>query len=340
MGRILVTGGSGSLGTVLIADLLKTTDDVVICYSRDVHRQHGLVDYLHSKGFDDRFLEDRLRLFIGDVRDQDRLFWAMRGVDTVVHTAALKHVGEGEYNSSEYIRTNIEGTSNVAEAAIQEGVSKCLFIGTDKIPGAVNLYGKTKAVAERLWIRLNQYGHPKTKLSALRYGNVFDSRGSVVEVWQSLIAQGLPISVCVPDPTRFVCFLPWGVEWIKGALAFMQGGEVFVPAGLQAISMHSLASYLQSDKSQWIESPLLSSEKQHEILIAPEEYSELSITLPLQYNIPYRMFVINPDTPRWRYSKWSTDRECGVSVDRPYSSGRVPLMPIEEFMRLYTQYKE
>ncbi len=275
-----------------------------------------------------------LRTVIGDVRDEDRLKWMMRGSDVVVHAAALKHVDAGEYAPTEYTKTNIEGTINVAEAAVTVGAEKCLFISSDKAVAPYNLYGRTKAVAERIWIRNNVLGRGKTKFSALRYGNVFDSRGSVVQVWSERVKNGQTISVREPDPTRFVCFLKWGVDWIRASLNLMHGGEIFLPAGLSALSMHDLALKF-APRDKWEVLPLGGGEKQHESLIAPEEVSSAV------YYPPF--VIINPDSPQWKYETWKGFDNDGIPSSTKYeidilqSSRSALRIGADDFIELYNR---
>ncbi len=327
MQRVFVTGGSGSLGRSLILNLLSTTDSVVVCYSRDPHKQNELVALTGN--------HPNLRTVVGDVRDIDRLRWTMRGADVVVHAAALKHVDAGEYNPDEYHKTNIDGTTNVAEAAVSVGAEKCLFISSDKAVAPYNLYGRTKSVAERIWIRDNVLGRGKTKFSVLRYGNVFDSRGSVIQVWNERVKNGLSISVREPDPTRFVCFLKWGVDWIRASLELMRGGEIFLPAGLSAISMHDLALKF-APRDKWELSPLGGGEKQHESLIAPEEVSSAVFYPPF--------VIVNPDSPQWKYQAWENvirlhaSVNIGSEIDILRSSQNAPRIGADDFIKLYNQY--
>ena len=309
--RYFVTGGTGSLGSKLVKHLLATTDDIVVCYSRDPHKQNRLLTETNNN--------PNLRCVIGDIRDKDRLWWWMRGATAVAHCAALKHVDIGEYNSSEYESTNIVGSRNVMETAVKLGVQKAIIISSDKSVAAANLYGRTKAVAERSWIRFNTEARGKTLLSALRYGNVFDSQGNVVQVWRDRLQKGLPIIVREPDPTRFICFLRWGVKWIIDVLACMRGGEVFVPCNLRTLSIHTLARQF-SPEDQWQRLPLGSGEKQHEVLLSPEEIPD-TVTVG-------HFWVVNPLDHQWKYEK-----RVGAPVDvSQVSSATAPRMPVGEFL--------
>lgn len=287
----------------------------MICYSRDPHKQNELISITKN--------HSRLRVILGDIRDKERLFLAAHGCDTIIHTAALKHVDAGEYNPVEFVKTNIDGTLNVASAATELGIEKALFVSTDKAVSAFNLYGRTKAVAERVWIRENIYGRGTTKLSAIRYGNVFDSHGSVMEAWSNK-KYGDDITVRIPNPTRFVCFLSWGVEWIRKALDMMRGGEIFVPSNLNAISMVSLAEEIVG----WYHVsmiPLNAGEKQHEMLISPEEY---------QSTVEHAGFyIVNPEEPQWKYDNWKGK----YAEPMMYTSELTKYIKAKDFIKLYKE---
>lgn len=219
---VLVTGGTGSFGKRIVAKLLKTTDArKVIVFSRDELKQYEMQQLY--KG------EDRIRFFIGDVRDYERLFRAFDGVDFVVHAAALKQVPAAEYNPFEAVKTNINGAQNIIEAAINQRVERVIALSTDKACAPVNLYGATKLVSDKLFIAGNAYsGAHKTRFAVVRYGNVVGSRGSVVPLFKQLAANGtLPITD--PRMTRFWITLDQGVQFVMDCVERMRGGELFVP---------------------------------------------------------------------------------------------------------------
>lgn len=219
---VLITGGTGSFGKKLVAKLLTATNArKVIIFSRDELKQYELQQ--RYKG------ETRLRFFIGDVRDYERLFRAFDGVDYVVHAAALKQVPAAEYNPFEAVKTNINGAQNIIEAAINQSVERVIALSTDKACAPVNLYGATKLVSDKLFINGNAYSGPhRTRFAVVRYGNVVGSRGSVVPLFKELAEQGcLPITD--PRMTRFWITLDQGVEFVMRSLERMHGGEMFVP---------------------------------------------------------------------------------------------------------------
>ncbi|OGY44935.1 MAG: UDP-N-acetylglucosamine 4,6-dehydratase (inverting) [Candidatus Buchananbacteria bacterium RIFCSPHIGHO2_01_FULL_39_14] len=217
---ILITGGTGSFGKNFVRYLLeKTGAKKIIVFSRDELKQSQM-----AHEFDD----ERLRFFLGDVRDLSRLQRAFSGVDIVIHAAALKQVPILEYNPFEAVKTNILGSQNVIEAGIDEKVQKVLLISTDKAVQPINLYGSTKLCAEKLFIAGNSYAAGQTKFSAVRYGNVLGSRGSIVE---SLLNHNGKDEVKITDEvmTRFWITLPQSFELVMFALEQMAGGEIFVP---------------------------------------------------------------------------------------------------------------
>lgn len=220
---ILITGGTGSFGRHYVKTLLKRhRPKKLIIYSRDELKQYEMQH---------EFNDECMRYFIGDVRDRDRLVQAMRGVDYVIHAAALKQVPAAEYNPMECIKTNIYGAENVIFAALANDVEKVIALSTDKAANPINLYGATKLASDKLFVAANNVaGGHKTRFSAVRYGNVVGSRGSVVPFFRKRIADGcktLPITD--PRMTRFWITLQQGVDFVLTNFGRMQGGEIFVP---------------------------------------------------------------------------------------------------------------
>ncbi len=219
---VLITGGTGSFGKKFTEILLKEkSPKKIIIFSRDELKQHEM----QVGGFN----QPNLRYFIGDIRDRERLTRAMHGVDVVVHAAALKQVPACEYNPMEAVKTNIIGTSNVLESALDAGVKKVLALSTDKAVSPANLYGGTKLVAEKLVIQSNNYAAgSSTRYACVRYGNVVGSRGSVVPLFLKQRNSG-KITITDERMTRFWLSLEQGVQFVIDCIEQMEGGEVFVP---------------------------------------------------------------------------------------------------------------
>lgn len=222
---ILVTGGTGSFGKYFIRNILERfSPQKVIVYSRDEMKQFemGNMDFYQKH-------QEILRYFIGDVRDLQRLSLAMGDVDYVVHSAALKQVPAAEYNPFEAVKTNVMGSQNVIDAALESNVEKVILLSTDKACAPINLYGATKLTAEKLFVAANNYkGKRDIKYSAVRYGNVMGSRGSVIPFFLKQKSTGV-IPITDKDMTRFNLTLQEGVDFVISSMEIMKGGEVFVP---------------------------------------------------------------------------------------------------------------
>jgi len=258
---ILITGGTGSLGHVLVRKLFDNFIAIkkVIVYSRDEHKQDVMSAELH---------EERLRFFIGDVRDCSRLSRALRGVDYVIHTAALKRVPALEYNPTEAVKTNVLGTMNVAEACVGEGVSAAVLVSTDKAVSPVNLYGATKLTAEKIFTAANAIG--RTMFSSVRYGNVIGSRGSVIPLFQRLVEEGKPLPVTHKDMTRFWITLDEAAGLVFYALKYSdRSGKIIVPQ-IPSMKIVDIAKTIGPD-SEIVYTGKRAGEKLHEVLIAENE---------------------------------------------------------------------
>jgi UDP-N-acetylglucosamine 4,6-dehydratase len=220
---ILITGGTGSFGKKYVKTLLeKYTPSRLIVFSRDELKQYEMQQEFNAAC---------MRYFIGDVRDKERLVQAMRGVDYVIHAAALKQVPAAEYNPMECIKTNIHGAENVIHAALENEVDKVIALSTDKAANPINLYGATKLASDKLFVAANNMaGGHKTKFSVVRYGNVVGSRGSVVPFFNKLIAQkATELPITDVRMTRFWINLQQGVDFVLKNFERMHGGEIFVP---------------------------------------------------------------------------------------------------------------
>ena len=221
----LITGGTGSFGKAFLKKLLekKNTGRIVI-YSRDELKQSELQEMYPKSKY------PYLRFFLGDVRDFERLNKSMQEVDYVIHAAALKQVDTAEYNPFEFIKTNINGAYNVIEASLINKVKKVIAISTDKAAQAINLYGATKLVSDKLFVSANNFkGKSKTIFSVVRYGNVSESRGSVIPHFKELISKKKKITLTDPRMTRFWITLKQSVNFVENSLKNMRGGEIFIP---------------------------------------------------------------------------------------------------------------
>ncbi|MCL1875254.1 MAG: UDP-N-acetylglucosamine 4,6-dehydratase (inverting) [Synergistaceae bacterium] len=219
---ILVTGGTGSFGKEFVNMVLNCySPSRLVVYSRDELKQFEM-QQLYNHGC--------MRYFIGDVRDLSRLTMAMRGVDIVVHAAALKQVPAAEYNPMECIKTNVLGAQNVIEASIANEVEKVIALSTDKAANPINLYGATKLCSDKLFVSANNIsGKSKTRFAVVRYGNVVGSRGSVIPLYKKLAAEGKPLPITDVRMTRFWITLQQGVAFVFKSLVLMKGGEIFIP---------------------------------------------------------------------------------------------------------------
>ena len=280
---VLVTGGTGSFGKKFVDIMLREYHPAkLIVFSRDELKQHEM----RVAGFD----HPSMRYFIGDVRDVERLRRAMHGVDIVVHAAALKQVPACEYNPMEAIKTNILGSSNVIEAAIDAGVKKVLALSTDKAVNPVNLYGATKLAAEKLFVQSNAYAAgTATRFSCVRYGNVVGSRGSVVPIFIKQRQNG-KLTIMDQRMTRFWLTLEQGVRFVIRCIGLMQGGEVFVPK-IPSTRIVDLARAI-APEAEFEFVGIRPGEKLHEVLISEDE-----ARLALERE---DMFVVTPSVPLWQ----------------------------------------
>jgi UDP-N-acetylglucosamine 4,6-dehydratase/5-epimerase len=314
---VLVTGGTGSFGKKFITTMLKEYHpSKLIVLSRDELKQYEM----QVAGYD----HPTLRYFIGDVRDCDRLRRAFDGVNIVVHAAALKQVPACEYNPMEAIKTNILGSSNVVEAALDAGVERVLALSTDKAVNPINLYGATKLAAEKLLIQSNAYaGGKKTRISCVRYGNVVGSRGSVVPVFLKQRSSGT-ITVTDERMTRFWISLDQGIRFVIRCIELMQGGEVFVPK-IPSMKVIDLAHAI-APKASINVIGIRPGEKLHEVLISEDEARN---TVELK-----DMYVVQPAETLWFGKSW--EKENGKLPDnfRYASESNSEWLSLEEIKRI------
>lgn len=301
---VLITGGTGSFGRAFVESVLKRfRPGRLIVFSRDELKQSEMAAHLSQT------THPSLRYFIGDVRDQDRLEMAMRGIDVVIHAAALKQVPAAEYNPIECINTNVMGAENVVRAAIRANVSRVVALSTDKAANPINLYGASKLASDKIFVAANNLsGSRGPRFSVVRYGNVIGSRGSVVPLFRDMIARGeksLPITDA--RMTRFWITLSQGVNFVLSSLAMMQGGEVFVPK-IPSMRIADLASALAPNLPHHVVG-IRPGEKLHEVMI-PEDDSRTTVELQDRY-------VIIP-----AFNFWSQD-PVRIAGARPVPEGFV-----------------
>ncbi len=261
---ILITGGTGSFGNRFTEHILSNyKPKKVIIYSRDEYKQYVMGQKLAQ-------YTDKVRFFLGDIRDKDRLYRAFDGVDYVVHAAALKQVPALEYNPTEAVKTNVLGADNVVDAAIDRNVEKVIAISTDKAVNPVNLYGASKLVAEKIFVAANAYAGAKVKFSVVRYGNVIGSRGSVVPFFMNLKKQGVKeFPVTDERMTRFWITLDQGVDLVIKALNCSMGGETFIPK-IPSMRITDLADAINPGGKIKI-TGIRPGEKLHEVLVSEDE---------------------------------------------------------------------
>ena len=316
---ILITGGTGSFGHQFIETLLENyTPSRIVVFSRDELKQFEMQQ---------RFPQPVMRFFLGDVRDGTRLRQAMRGIDYVVHAAALKQVPAAEYNPMECIKTNIHGAENVIAAALDNEVKRVIALSTDKAANPANLYGATKLCSDKLFVAANNIaGGHATRFAVVRYGNVVGSRGSVVPVFKQLLAGGATeLPVTDPRMTRFWITLEQGIEFVIRSFERMYGGEIFVPKipSMRILDLvESLAPGLPIKNIG-----IRPGEKLHEIM-CPADDSHLTLEFADHFVIcPSIRFISQVD-----YSA-NAFGETGVPVQEgfDYSSGTNPhFLTVEE----------
>ena len=323
--RILITGGTGSLGQALTKKLLKLDVDTIRILSRNESKQVDM---------DEEFNDDRLRFLIGDIRDKERLVRATEDIDIVFHAAALKHVPKIEYNPFEAIKTNVIGSQNVIDACLTNNVKKAICVGTDKAVSPLNTYGATKLLMEKLFVTANNYLDPKkhaTKFIALRYGNVVGSSGSVIPKFIEQLKQKKELTITDPHMTRFSITMDEALDFILTASELGKGSEIFIPK-LRAYSILDVKNALQEMIGNFGEKNIgiRAGEKLHETLINKEE---------IRYSWEYEnLYIITPP-------HYSTFHPNGINESyqnikkldgmEEYSSDVVPNIPINELKNIF-----
>ena len=313
---ILITGGTGSLGKSLVKFLLENTKvRRIAIFSRDELKQHMFRNEIGE--------DERLRWFIGDIRDVERLKRSLHNVDYVIHAAALKQVDTGEYNPMEFIKTNVLGSQNVIEACIEAGVKKVVALSTDKASSPINLYGATKLTADKLFIAANNYSHSYgTTFCVVRYGNVMGSRGSVIPFWQSLAAAGKPLPITDLRMTRFWISLEEAVKFVIDSFELMQGGELYVPK-IPSMKIVDLANAV-APGAALEEIGMRPGEKLHEEMISADD-SRRTVILENRY-------VVNPVVAEWGYK---TPKGTPMEEGKAYQSNTNEMWMTEEQIKKF-----
>lgn len=271
---ILVTGGTGSFGNTFVPMTLKKYDPKkIIIYSRDEMKQWNMAKKFQG--------DKRVRFFIGDVRDKDRLYRALDGVDYVVHAAATKIVPTAEYNPFECIKTNVLGAMNLIDACIDSGVKRLVALSTDKASSPVNLYGATKLCSDKIFIAGNSYTGGRTKFAVVRYGNVMGSRGSVIPFFLETAKSG-KLTITDKRMTRFMISLEQGVELVWHAFDDMEGGEIYVKK-IPSMNICDIATAVDPEAEQ-VEIGIRPGEKLHEQMIGVED-SHFTYEYPEHFKI-------------------------------------------------------
>jgi UDP-N-acetylglucosamine 4,6-dehydratase len=296
--RMLVTGATGFFGRMFMREMLQyqinrlpsQSPQAVVAFARSESRLAAL-----TRRYSD---VDGYRHFLGDVRDLERLRDACRGVDVVVHAAALKRVDDGSYNPSEMIATNITGTQNVIKAATAMGVAKVIVVSSDKAVEPINVYGGTKFVAEQFAVSYNAISHPQgTAVAVVRYGNVLSSTGSVLHLWREQAAAKKPLTITSPHMTRFVMTARDAVKLVLRVASIMEGGEIVVPK-LQSVKLMDMVKALHPGREIEYIGKRVGGEKLHEKLLNEDETSRALLCDP--------DIVVYPASPSWTASnKWT-----------------------------------
>jgi len=282
---VLITGGTGSFGKALARRLLTSNVRRIAIFSRDELKQLEMRNELK---------DDRLRFFLGDIRDAQRLDLALHKVDYVVHAAALKQVDTGEYNPMEFVKTNVFGSQNLIDASIRNEVQKVVALSTDKASSPINLYGATKLTADKLFSAANNYSHAYgTTFSIVRYGNVMGSRGSVIPFFKQLAIEGRPFPITDKRMTRFWITIEQAIDFVVESFEIMQGGELFVPK-IPSMKILDLAQAIKEDFN-YEEIGIRPGEKLHEEMISPDD-SRRTIELKGRY-------VVCPIFAEWGFSQ-------------------------------------
>ena len=319
--KILITGGTGSLGNALTSRLLNYDVDTIRIFSRNENKQVTM---------ESKFNDDRLRFLLGDVRDYPRLVRAMEDIDIVFHAAALKHVPIIEYNPFEAIKTNVIGSQNVIDACLKENVEKAVAIGTDKAVSPLNTYGATKLLMEKLFVTASNYlkkERHRTKFVALRYGNVLGSSGSVIPKFVKQIKNKEKITITDPNMTRFSISMDEALDFILTATEIAKGSEIFIPK-LRAYTIKDIKDVLFEllQKTDEENIGIREGEKLNEILINSDE-----IRYTWEYENMY--MLLNPSAQKHISLDEFPNKNRVTNMD-DYNSGSVEKIPKDEMKKI------
>lgn len=286
---IIVTGGTGSIGSEIVRQLLKTKAKQIRIYSRDEHKQHELTQELGP--------DSRVRYLIGDIRDKDRLEFAFKGVDICFHAAALKHVPVCEYNPFEAVKTNVIGTQNIIDASIKQNLEKVIAVSTDKAVSPESVLGASKLMMERLIIAANNMTGPgRTRFASVRFGNVLHSRGSVIHLWRKQIEAGGPMTITDKRAQRFFMEIPEAVGLIFEATRLMKGGEIFVlkmeERSIMDFADEVIQKYANGNKIAFKFTGLRPGEKLNELLLTEDEMKHTQETKKMFIILPASIVVL------------------------------------------------
>lgn len=322
--KVLITGGTGTLGKALTKKILESDVDTIRIFSRDEWKQTQMYEEFEG--------EQRLRFLIGDIRDKERLNRALKDINIVFHTAALKHVPVAEYNPFEAVKTNIYGAQNVIDSCLEQNVQKVIAVGTDKAVAPLNTYGATKMLMERLFVAANNY-QGKTNFVCVRYGNVLGSRGSIVPIFVNQIKEKNKVTITDPTMTRFNIVMREALDLVFRALKNGSGGEVFIPklkayktGDMKDAIIEVLNSSCTTEKI-----PVRPGEKYHESLISDDELRKV-------YEIENDYVIVEQATQSYDVKKEEINLKKADLRER-YSSNLVPLLSKNELKEILIKEK-
>jgi FlaA1/EpsC-like NDP-sugar epimerase len=304
---IFITGGTGTFGQAFVSYLLRTFPNIgqIVIYSRDEQKQFEMMQELSAQYYPIKYI-------LGDIRDKDQLFKAMKGASVVVHAAAMKHVSASEQNPMECVKTNVLGSQNIIDAALHNGVKKVVALSTDKSADAINAYGASKLLLEKLFVHADAQGfEDETRFSVVRYGNIFGSKGSVIPFFLKKLKRGEPLTVTHPEMTRFSITTQESIDLVMYALKEGWGGEIIIPKAPSYRILDVVEAIDPSGKYDIVGKR--HGEKLHELL-----YSAFESLQTLERDSYY---IICPHEGRWSKASYLSRTDAKeVAPNIPYSS--------------------